>query len=385
MDREFNDIDKVYSSNYIRIYLFLLLNLTINTIYGSIFTRKKKVLCMKLKNQERIRSILFFVTIGSLIAIDRDDNLKPYTQNLLSNLAITPWAIDLLASMKYFTKKSPEYVSIKENYDLVVKNTKDLVEKLNIQDDPIKIFSLFIYLYRTGLLSYNHEFKYDMHMKDFPDLLGADVIRGKGVCRSIASFLKDLYRELGYETRTLSVNASSECIKNLTQNSKVKLQETANGGKFAKIVGKITSVIKIPNHLITYIEKNYNGYILDPTNDGILKIDNKTTTFVPLNNKSGKFTNNRLFDYVYYLLGMYGNKKDLWLMIHGVLDNSLSEEDYNLKYLEAQAIIDDNVDVLNEFYENNKNHYEKIYKDMDEQKSFFHSIYIPFVPKIRKK
>lgn len=340
---------------------------------------------MKLKNQERIRSILFFATIGSLIAIDRDDNLKPYTQNLLSNLAITPWTIDLLASMKYFTKKSPEYVSIKENYDLVVKNTKDLVEKLNIQDDPIKIFSLFIYLYRTGLLSYNHEFKYDMHMKDFPDLVGADVIRGKGVCRSIASFLKDLYRELGYETRTLSVNASSECIKNLTQNSKVKLQKTINGGKFAKIVGKITSVIKIPNHLITYIEKNYNGYILDPTNDGILKIDNKITNFVPLNNKSGKFTNNRLFDYMYSLLGMYGNKRDLWLMRHGVLDNSLSEEDYNLKYLQAQAIIDDNVDVLNEFYENNKNHYEKIYKDMDEQKSFFHSMGIPFVPKIRKK
>lgn len=340
---------------------------------------------MKLKNQEIIRSILFFTTIGGLIAIDRDDNLKPYTQNLLSNLVITPWAIDLLVSMKYFTKKSPEYISIKDNYDIVVRNTKDLVEKLNIQDDPIKIFSLFVHLYRSGLLSYNRDFKYDIHMKDFPDLVGADVIRGKGVCRSIASFLKDLYRELGYETRTLSVNASSECIKNLTQNSKLKLQKSVNGGRFAKMIGKITSVIKIPNHLITYVEKNYNGYILDPTNDGILKIGNKTTTFVPLNNKIGKFTNNRFFDYLYSLLGMYGNKKDLWLMQHDVNDNLLSEEDYNLLYLQTQTIIDDNMDILNDFYEANKPYYEKIYKDMNEQKSFFHSMGMPFIPQKRNK
>lgn len=340
---------------------------------------------MKLKNQEMIRSILFFAAIGGLIAIDRDDNLKPYTQNLLSNLVVTPWAVDLLASMKYFTKRSPEYISIKENYDNVIRNTKDLVEKLNIQDDPVKIFSLFIYLYRSGLLSYNHDFKYDIHMKDFPDLVGADVIRGKGVCRSIASFLKDLYRELGYKTRTLSVNASSECIKNLTQNSRLKLQKSVNGGRFAKIVGKITSVVKIPNHLITYVEKNYNGYILDPTNDGILKIGNKKTTFVPLNNKSGEFTNNRFFDYLYSLLGMYGNKKDLDLMIYNVVDNSLSEEDYNLLYLQTQDIIDNNIELINEFYKNNKSYYEKIYKDMDEQKSFFHSMGIPFIPKRKNR
>ena len=56
-----------------------------------------------------------------------------------------------------------------------------------------------------------------MDLKDLPNLYGVDIVRGKGVCRSISSMLVDIYKDLGYNATNLVVCATEDSIKNQQQ------------------------------------------------------------------------------------------------------------------------------------------------------------------------
>lgn len=123
-------------------------------------------------------------------------------------------------------------------------------------------------MYRNGYLSYNHNFNYDIDMKDLTKLNGVDVIRGTGVCRSISSFLTDLYKEMGCDSCNLLVNANRTILNNIDRQgnySKWKISKKTSG--FVKTISNVSSVIPISNHLITLLEKDRNTYVFDPTID----------------------------------------------------------------------------------------------------------------------
>ena len=84
-----------------------------------------------------------------------------------------------------------DYARMETFYNAVVCNIAELIEAFGIENDSVKIFALYVYLYRSGYLSVNHEFKYSNNMIDFPLLNGVDVVRGRGVCRSISSMFTD--------------------------------------------------------------------------------------------------------------------------------------------------------------------------------------------------
>ena len=56
-----------------------------------------------------------------------------------------------------------DYEEIDGVYRLIVSNIAELVEVFNIQDDPVKVFALFVYLYRSGFLSYGKDFTFTTH------------------------------------------------------------------------------------------------------------------------------------------------------------------------------------------------------------------------------
>ena len=79
-------------------------------------------------------------------------------------LIMAPFTIGTVAHF-YVEKKTEEYQSLKEYYNKVIDNFISFAQSLDIKD-PIEIFSLYVYLYRGGYLSYNHQFTYDIDMKD---------------------------------------------------------------------------------------------------------------------------------------------------------------------------------------------------------------------------
>ena len=77
--------------------------------------------------------------------------------------------------------------------DIVFKTISKLsdLEYMKRVYESAMFVALYVYLYRSGYLSVNHEFKYSNNMIDFPLLNGVDVVRGRGVCRSISSMFTD--------------------------------------------------------------------------------------------------------------------------------------------------------------------------------------------------
>ena len=337
---------------------------------------------MKMREQEYRRAAFEIggFALQKVIANNMDDN--PYIMSNLMAIAMLPYLIDVMRS-GYTTKCTPEYIRIKEDYNCVLDNIRILMETLGVSDDPVKIFVVFIHLYRSGLLSHNHEFTYDMSMKDLPDMQGADVIRGTGVCRSISALLTDIYKELGYDSVVLNVNANKEIINNITKNAKVGLKKSEKGKKFAKKIAKATTKIKMPNHAITYVENGTEGFILDPTNDTILISDSNDKIFRLLNDKNGEMINYKLLRKIYNLLGMTGSYSDI-VIADKMMSNFMTNDEYNMIYLQTQSLIDSNENLFDAFYSANEEYYDDITDEMDKQGGLIRRMFLPFLPRIKR-
>lgn len=334
---------------------------------------------MKLKTQENIRAleiismIILRILKSQNIDLDIDINTLYYIVSMLLD-------IDLL-TFSYTQKLTKDYKELKSMYNEVIKNTSALLKELNI-NDPATLFAIYVYLYRDGYLSYNHSFKYSNNMKDFATLSGLDVIRGTGVCRSISSFLTDLYNEQGYTATDLMVNTSGKTCKNLQKISTNVLKEDSTGKKLVNAVSVITKIKFIPNHLITLVKDNNISYIFDPTNDGFLQYDTKNKITIP-NNKALTMTNNLL---IQTMQKYYGLVKSLSIKeIKSMLKTpSISDETYKEKYIEGLLLCKNNLLLFEELYNNNIKLYEDIYNLSNEQRDLIRRL-IPIIPNIKKK
>ena len=219
---------------------------------------------MKLDTQEKIRMAEMALFLGSSLAFELFD-LKDSNYEEIVNFMQVPYLLDIISSFRT-QRITDEYKELKKLDKEIVSNTAYIIDYIG-NNNPIGIFASYIYLYRQGYLSYNKNFVYDNDMKDFAGLLSVDVYRGKGVCRSIASLLTSLYKEFGYNARTLVVNANKESIRNNLHLSNVSLQKSDKGNAFAGKIAKLTNFIPTPNHAITLVDDGKNSYKLDPTND----------------------------------------------------------------------------------------------------------------------
>lgn len=330
---------------------------------------------MKLKTQEKIRTVELILFLGSEVALNlldlKDSNYKDFIK-----LIGLPYIIDISSSFRT-QMLTDEYKELKKLNGKVISNTKNIIDYIG-NNDPISIFATYIYLYRKGYLSYNKKFIYDNNMKNFSSLFSVDVIRGKGVCRSISHALTNIYREFGYDARTLLVNANDESIKNNIHLSNVSLQKSKGGRSFAKIIGKITNIITTPNHAITLVcDKNY-GYKLDPTNDCILLNGKLNKLMSPCSNK-GIMKNYIIMDLLYSALGSFDNNLNVVTYMKQYKMPNISIEEYKELYLKALDICKKNKKIFEMFYNDNKLLYEEINEISEKQSSYIKRIF-PLIP-----
>lgn len=351
---------------------------------------------MKMKTQEKFR-IATLISLFLLSVVTDESASKNGLNEIIKLLDINGISINDLEKLKdlineifnldiitnfYTQTQTKEYRELKSLYDQVIDNTADLSRDLGF-NDPVEIFAMYVYLYRKGYLSYNKYFAYGTDMKDFAKLGGIDVVRGSGVCRSISSFLTDLYSSCGFKSTNLSVNASSNSIKNQQNLSNIELNVQQNSRGFVKVISLSTKIIPIANHQITTVIDKDHCYVFDPTNDGYLKKGKYNRIDVPGYSKS----NMKITSLEQLFMGIIGASKmqpNLITLYKDLNLTSIDDDEYRTIYLDSLKVIQDNLSLFEYFYYNNERMYKDIYNISEEQNDMIRRI-LPIIPKVKSK
>lgn len=316
---------------------------------------------MKLETQEKIRLVELLAGLAiscGLILTNREHFLDNYTViQGESFLALSPYLINFITSIRQemYTK---EYKEIKELYDRVVDNTTLLMHEVGLED-PVQIFATYMYLYRHGYLSLNKEFSYKNDMKDFAKLGGVDVIRGKGVCRSVSAMFTDISNHMDLKATNLTVAINGTIPKIETLCDKGKGETDAQTKKLVKKVVAITEHLSLANHQITMVEGNNTNYIFDVMNDGFLQKGDKNKLLLA-NDPSAHM---KIFNGQYLAARIMGNVEtiDLVSLQKQLALPTIDYEEYKQIYLDTLHFCQNNIELFENFYQEN----QELYKEID--------------------
>lgn len=146
----------------------------------------------------------------------------------------------------FMNKYDDDFLKVKKNYDAYVKSIAEYINELNITD-PVDIGMLFTTMLASGIFSTDGNYSYKKVIRDqdyyYPQIMGARITSGFGVCRNSTALLSDIYNELGFDANYISINTK----------------------KF----------INHANHAAVIVSSEEGSFIVDPTNCmiGILEDD----------------------------------------------------------------------------------------------------------------
>jgi len=197
-------------------------------------------------------------------------------------------------------------------------------------------FYLFCYLLWNGYFSADKTFSYNNR-----DIIDEDnqVFLGYACCRHNAGLLTEVLKK------------NNICAFNLV----IHLDKCKS--TLIEIERKIDTIIsrKTPknqgNHLVTLVKKTDSVFLLDPTNPSECEII-KRAKVIPL---TGEYkVNRKLLDYEleYYLYNNYPLRKKITTI----------KEEIELSYKIAKEFCLKNKNLFDDFYDENKNNYDKIKK-----------------------
>ena len=346
---------------------------------------------MKIKHIEYARLVILSSYIAARVFTNGDDTIfKEVNEFLLSNGIsmedITPY-LSLAYNASVLTgfnleQLCKDYDRVESFYNAVVYNTAELIESFGIEKDPVKVFALYTYLYRSGYLSHDHEFKYSTNMKDLPLLSGVDVVRGRGVCRSISSMFTDVCNSVGLTASNVSVRVKPGMLKKSEDLSLRELDSEVRGKTFAKIVGKVTSIIPIGNHLVTAIEHDTQTGIYDPTNDCFMHFIG-SRKYGLVNDTSATMSYSFVSNLIPRIFSQMHTEVDVAYLKRLSTKDRLSYQQYKEIYEEINQLIKDNQFVFEEFYKINLPYMRQIDLITREQHSMIKRM-IPLIPERRK-
>lgn len=348
---------------------------------------------MKLKTQELIRGIelgsYIGVSLASLILSENMNNeqvneiisfLEEQQIDLVQIKTVLSeiYSLDYILSFRTETLSS-EYKELKKLYKEIIQNTSKLYKEFGMVE-PISIFATYVYMYRQGYFSFDNQFLYSNDMKDFAKLGGLDVVRGRGVCRSIASMLTDIYNEMGMSSYNLTVKTSREALGYLKKLSSIELEQEEESKKFVKFVEVFTKIIPISNHLITMVKHDDKNYIFDPTNDGFLR--NYNNRLLQVSETEECFMKNNSFgicNFMYNILGQFSDGINLVAKQKQLKLPTVSDKEYEEIYLKALKLCEDNKWLFECFYQENRYYIEQI-QSISESQNGLIKRHIPIIP-----
>lgn len=300
-------------------------------------------------------------------------NQMPNNYDLYILLAAIPRITEMYINAR-LEINTEDYKQIKKLYNNIITNLANFLKEQNITD-PVEIFVIYQFMYRKGYLSYNHNFNYDADMKDLANLHGADLVRGTGVCRSISSFLTDLYKAMGYNACNLLVNANRTVLDNIDrQGNYPRFTINKKTSKFVKLITNLTTVIPMPNHLITLLEKDGKTYIFDPTNDAFL-IKGKNNELILPEQKEGKMKISYIISALTRVQGTMGNLQSKSEVENYLQNSTIDYETYKEIYKNTLIYVMNNFLLFEQFYENNSSLYLELFQTINNQSELLERIF----------
>lgn len=256
----------------------------------------------------------------------------------------------------YNTKEIKEIMIV---YKQFLENYNELNKTFDLKN-PVEISTMFNYLLCKGYLSKDKKFCFsEDNVIDFKKFGGLNIFEGKGVCRHISLLLNDIFNEYGIKSEKISVyqrerfidndvlsTVMNELLEKTIQN--IDIPNVVDMDFYDKSIKKAITLEsidiknikrkKMANHAINYVELDGVGYYLDATQADIYqKKDNSL------------FLNDQVDESMYII----SNPK------YKYLSSNSKKVDFE-KSANTKMICEDNIDVFEKFYKDNKEIYEDI-------------------------
>lgn len=326
----------------------------------------KKLLLKNITSSQmnKINTATFLISpalsLASTALIIANNYSLDYALGLFLPMCLLNESIHDLTKLKneHLTKYNSEIYDI---YKEVLDNYNDLNKTFNFSN-PIEMSVLLNYATYNGYLSKDKVFTFgDENVNDIYGIRGANILAGNGVCRHIAKFFGDVL--------TLNnIHNDLICVSNDESNEIATVKDALLQSKELELDDKRIEKVSLElqkledennfrmnnaTHCINFVYDGKNSYFIDPTNESLLytfNADKNTLSYKYHDvvkifyDKSKSYSDDKLrkFSKYKYLPGM-------------------DEEEYNALKKKTTTYIDDGIDVLEKFYNDNNEAYDEIH------------------------
>ena len=215
-----------------------------------------------LTDQKNVTKLIAFLSSIGLTAAIGDSNMLFPIITGATGYAFTSSVLKAIRDTRDFSleykrqliRDTDEYGKCIELYDSVVTDTANFIRSLGFKNS-LDVGMFYQELLYNGFLSADGTFAYHKYSSDqgiCPEMYGARISSGYGVCRHIATNLKDIYEKMGYTASYLSVGGAKGT---LVSNIKTRIMPSSI------------------HHAVVCVKDRFGKYIIDPTWEKVAVFD----------------------------------------------------------------------------------------------------------------
>jgi len=270
-------------------------------------------------------------------------------------------------SQKYELEKKEIYKDSLIHYNHVLENYKNLAEDLHVSTS-LDLSHLFSYLLWNGYFSVDKKHVYQLQERLLlPGLYSLDVIKGKGVCLSYAELLHNYLSVCGKDSSLLLCKVpkkrkaiSFDYRPEIVRNRKINIISIISNHVMSFFLSGLIN--QVGNHAVTLVEENGMLYVYDATNLCALNIKDASTASI-INGK-GEFQIKPSMTFMVdsHVISNPIHEK----LLLGDIGKGLSRKEFIFSFENLMELVNNNISLLDDAYDNIHNDLEFISRQIDE-------------------
>lgn len=299
-----------------------------------------------------------------------EDNSKNFNTLLCLIEAADIGYLKPLAVYAMFNNKLKYQRIYKESlvcYNNILENYKKLAQELKV-NSSLELSHLLTYMLWNGYFSVTKEHFYKLQERLLlPGMHSFDVIKGKGVCLAYAELLHNYLSTCGKNSSILACKVplgkkdiSCDYRPQIERNTKNNIISKVFNNSMTFFLGALIN--KFGNHAITLIEENGKMYAYDPTNLYALNIKDDSTASII--NGTGEF---QIKPLITFIIEPHSDPSHLYeKLLSSDIEPALSRKEFIFSFENLIELINNNISLLDDAYDNIHSDLEYIDKQTGE-------------------
>lgn len=252
-------------------------------------------------------------------------------------------------------------------YNNILENYKKLSQELNI-NSSLDLSHLLTYMLWNGYFSVNKKHFYQLQGRLLlPGMFSFDVIKGKGVCLAYAELLHNYLSTCEKNSSILTCKVPTG-KKNISCDYRPEIERNIKNNISSRVFSDFKTffldglINKLGNHAITLIEENGKMYAYDPTNLYALNIKDVSTASI-INGK-GEF---QIKPLTTLITVPHSDPNHIFeKLLLGNIEPALSRKEFIFSFENLMELVNNNISLLDDAYDNIHSDLEYIDKQIDE-------------------